>query len=398
MSVKVMAVNAGSSSLKFKLYQMPEEFVIAHGIADRIGHEDGIFQITFQGKKQRKILPLPDHRLAVKLLLEALVDLKVVADLQEIGAIGHRIVQGGKYFSDSVVFSEDAAKKIASLIPLAPLHNKAHLIGYEAFKEALPKTPTIAVFDTAFHQTMAPEDYLFPIPYEYFEKYDIRRYGAHGTSHQYLGLEASKLLPGVKHPRVISCHIGSGASITAIKDEKCVATSMGLTPLGGIMMGTRTGDLDPSVMMHACKMTGKDVFEMYRIFNHQSGLLGVSGISNDTRDLETATEKGSERAKITNALFARRTADFIGQYFIRLGGADLIVFSAGIGENSPFYRELILEEIKDGLGIVYDRELNRRIRGEQAIISLPESKIKVAIIPTDEELMIARDCMRILNL
>lgn len=398
MSVKVMAVNAGSSSLKFKLYEMPEEKVITNGIADRIGHEDGIFQITFQGEKRRKILPLPDHKVAVKLLLEALVELKIVEDLSEIEAIGHRIVQGGKYFADSVVFDDDTEQKIASLIPLAPLHNQAHLIGFKAFKEALPDTPTIAVFDTAFHQTMAPEDYLFPIPYEYFEKYDIRRYGAHGTSHQYLGLEAGKLLPGVKHPRVISCHIGSGASITAIKDGKCVATSMGLTPLGGIMMGTRTGDLDPSVMMHACKMTGKDVFEMYKIFNHQSGLLGVSGISNDTRDIEAATEKGSTRAKITNSLFARRVADFIGQYFVRLGGADIIVFSAGIGENSPFYRELILEQIKESLGIVYDQELNRAIRGKKAVISLPESKIKVAIIPTDEELMIARDCLRILNL
>lgn len=398
MSTKVMAVNAGSSSLKFKLYQMPEEIVICSGIVDRIGHDDGIFKISYDSKTKKKVIPLPDHRVAVKLLLDALIDLQIVQSLSEIQAIGHRVVQGGKYFSDSVLFDLATAEKIESLIPLAPLHNHAHLIGYQAFKDALPDTPAVAVFDTAFHQTMVAQDYLFPIPYRYFEKYDIRRYGAHGTSHQYLGLEAEEFLPGVEHPRVISCHIGSGASITAIKDRKCVATSMGLTPLGGIMMGTRTGDIDPSVMMYACKMTGKDVYEMYQIFNHKSGMLGVSGISNDTRDIEEATEKGDERAIITNQLFARRVADYIGQYFVRLGGADIIVFSAGIGENSGYYRQLIIDEIKDALGITYDKEKNLPLRGEKALISLPDSRVKVAIIPTDEEIMIARDCVRILKL
>ncbi|MDY0399107.1 MAG: acetate/propionate family kinase [Bacilli bacterium] len=398
MSTKVMAVNAGSSSLKFKLYQMPEEIVICSGIADRIGHDDGIFKISYDSKTKKKVIPLRDHRVAVKLLLDALIDLQIVQSLSEIQAIGHRVVQGGKYFSDSVLFDLATAEKIESLIPLAPLHNHAHLIGYQAFKDALPDTPAVAVFDTAFHQTMVAQDYLFPIPYRYFEKYDIRRYGAHGTSHQYLGLEAEEFLPGVEHPRVISCHIGSGASITAIKDRKCVATSMGLTPLGGIMMGTRTGDIDPSVMMYACKMTGKDVYEMYQIFNHKSGMLGVSGISNDTRDIEEATEKGDERAIITNQLFARRVADYIGQYFVRLGGADIIVFSAGIGENSGYYRQLIIDEIKDALGITYDKEKNLPLRGEKALISLPDSRVKVAIIPTDEEIMIARDCVRILKL
>lgn len=398
MSTKVMAVNAGSSSLKFKLYQMPEEIVICSGIADRIGHDDGIFKISYDSKTKKKVIPLRDHRVAVKLLLDDLIDLQIVQNLSEIQAIGHRVVQGGKYFSDSVLFDLATAEKIESLIPLAPLHNHAHLIGYQAFKDALPDTPAVAVFDTAFHQTMVAQDYLFPIPYRYFEKYDIRRYGAHGTSHQYLGLEAEEFLPGVEHPRVISCHIGSGASITAIKDRKCVATSMGLTPLGGIMMGTRTGDIDPSVMMYACKMTGKDVYEMYQIFNHKSGMLGVSGISNDTRDIEEATEKGDERAIITNQLFARRVADYIGQYFVRLGGADIIVFSAGIGENSGYYRQLIIDEIKDALGITYDKEKNLPLRGEKALISLPDSRVKVAIIPTDEEIMIARDCVRILKL
>lgn len=398
MSIKIMAVNAGSSSLKFKLYQMPEETIICSGIADRIGHDDGIFKISFGGQNIKKILPLPNHAVGVKLLLDALIDYKILNSLNEIGGIGHRVVQGGKYFSDSAIFNDDTEAKIASLIPLAPLHNKAHLVGFHAFKDVLPNVPAVAVFDTAFHQTMEPQDFLFPIPYEYYEQYDIRRYGAHGTSHKYLGEEAAKLIPEIAHPRVISCHIGSGASITAIRDGKCVATSMGLTPLGGIMMGTRTGDLDPSVMMYACKCTGKDVYEMYDIFNKKSGLLGVSGISNDTRDIEEATEKGNVQADITNKLFARRVADFIGQYFVRLGGADIIVFSAGIGENSGFYRELICDQIGEALGVKINRELNLPLRGKTEIISTPDSKIKVAVIPTDEEIMIARDVVRLLNL
>ncbi|MFA6942746.1 MAG: acetate kinase [Bacilli bacterium] len=398
MSIKIMAVNAGSSSLKFKLYQMPEETIICSGIADRIGHDDGIFKISFAGQTVKKILPLPNHAVGVKLLLESLIDYKILNSLNEIGGIGHRVVQGGKYFSDSAIFNDDTEAKITSLIPLAPLHNKAHLVGFHAFKDVLPDVPAVAVFDTAFHQTMEPQDFLFPIPYEYYEQYDIRRYGAHGTSHKYLGEEAAKLIPEVSHPRVISCHIGSGASITAIRDGKCVATSMGLTPLGGIMMGTRTGDLDPSVMMYACKCTGKDVYEMYDIFNKKSGLLGVSGISNDTRDIEEATEKGNIQADITNKLFARRVADFIGQYFVRLGGADIIVFSAGIGENSGFYREIICDQIGEALGVKINRELNLPLRGKTEIISTSDSKIKVAVIPTDEEIMIARDVVRLLKL
>lgn len=388
---KVMAVNAGSSSLKFKLYEMPEEKVLCSGNAERIGHEDAIFGIKWNGESEKKILPILDHAKAVELVVQAMLEKGIVKDMHEIKAVGHRIVQGGKYFSHSELFTKDTEDKIESLIPLAPLHNRAHLVGFRAFKKILPDVTNVAVFDTAFHQTMEEEDYVFPIPYEFTEKYDCRRYGAHGTSHKYLSEVAVKYIPEVKHPRIISCHIGSGASITAIKDGKCVATSMGLTPLGGIMMGTRTGDLDPSVMNYLCKCTGKNVEEMYQIFNKQSGFLGVSGVSNDSRDVLNACDEGNKRAILANKLFIRRIADYIGQYFVRLGGADIIVFSAGIGENSARAREEICDTIGEALGVKINKEFNATIRGKEALLSTPDSKIKVAIIPTDEEVMIARD-------
>lgn len=388
---KVMAVNAGSSSLKFKLYEMPEEKVLCSGNAERIGHEDGIFGIKWNGQSEKKIVPILDHAKAVELVVQAMLEKGIVKDMNEIKAVGHRVVQGGKYFAHSELFNKDTEDKIESLIPLAPLHNKAHLVGFRAFKQILPNVTNVAVFDTAFHQTMEPEDYVFPIPYEYTEKYDCRRYGAHGTSHKYLSEMGLKYLEGVKHPKIISCHIGSGASITAIKDGKCVATSMGLTPLGGIMMGTRTGDLDPSVMNYLCKCTGKSVEEMYQIFNKQSGFLGVSEVSNDSRDVFAAIDQGNEKAILSNKIFVRRIADFIGQYFVRLGGADLIIFSAGIGENSAITREQVVDAIGEALGVKIDKELNNTIHGSEALISTSDSKIKVAVIPTDEEVMIARD-------
>jgi len=394
---KVMAVNAGSSSLKFKLYEMPEEKVICSGIAERIGHDDGIFSIKYNDKKEEKVLPILDHSVAVKLLLDNLINLGIIKSLDEIKATGHRIVQGGKYFSHSEEFNLDTEKKIESLIPLAPLHNGAHLVGFRAFKKVLPGVPAVAVFDTAFHQTMTEEDYVFPIPYEYTTKYDIRRYGAHGTSHQYLSLEAKKYLEGIKHPRIISCHLGSGASITAIKDYKCVATSMGLTPLGGIMMGTRTGDIDPSVFNYLVTCTGKSAEEIYQIMNKKSGLQGVSQISNDSRDILNAVEQGNKQAILANKLFIRRVLDYIGQYYVRLGGCDLIIFSAGIGENSSYYREKICEALKEPFGVIVDKEINNSARGKATVISSNDSKIKVVMIPTDEEVMIARDAYALLS-
>lgn len=386
---KVISVNAGSSSLKYKLFEMPEEKVLCSGIADRIGHEDGIFKIKFNGEEHKDILPIMDHARGVELLLEALTKYNIISSLDEIKCVGHRVVQGGKYFSHSVDFDDDSEAKITKLIPLDPLHAPAHLVGYHAFKKALPNVPEIAVFDTAFHQTMEPEDYTYPIPYELAEKYDCRRYGAHGTSHAYL---ARKGKEDFGADRIISCHIGSGASLCAIKDGKCIATSMGLTPLGGVMMGTRTGDLDPSVMDYLCTCTGKNVDEMYDIFNKKSGFLGMSGISNDTRDIEEAIEQGNPRAKLAGDVFSRTVANFIGSYFVRLGGADLIIFSAGIGENAPYFRKEILKRVEEALGLDIDYELNEQVRGKEVLISKPDSKIKVAIIPTDEEVMIARDC------
>ena len=388
---KVMTVNSGSSSLKFKLYEMPEEKVICSGNCERIGAPDGIFTIKYGDKKDVTNPVFKDHAVAAKLVVDSLVEKGIISSYDEIKAVGHRIVQGGKYFSKSAMFDADTEAKIESLIPLAPLHNAAHLTCFRAFKQVLPNCPAIATFDTAFHQTMSPVDYTFPIPYELTEKYDIRRYGAHGTSHKFLSEEGLKYLPGVKNPKIISCHIGSGASITAIENGKCVATSMGLTPLGGIMMGTRTGDMDPSVFNYVVSVTGKSAEEVYQMFNKKSGFLGVSCVSNDSRDVFAAAEKGDAKAQLSIDLFNRRIADFIGQYYVRLGGADLIIWSAGIGENEPRTRSAVCALIKDALGVEIDEELNSTIHGKEALISTPNSKIKVAVIPTDEEVMIARD-------
>ena len=391
---KIMTINSGSSTLKFKLYEMPEEKVLCSGNAERIGLETGIFTIKYGDNKESYETPIPDHARAAKLLIDALLEKGIIKSFDDIKATGHRIVQGGKYFSHSVLFDEDSEKKIESLIPLAPLHNAAHLTCYRAFRDVLPNTPAVAVFDTAFHQTMEPEDYMFAIPYELSKDYDIRRYGAHGTSHQYLSMEGLKYLEGVKHPRIISCHIGSGASLTAIKDGKCIATSMGLTPLGGIMMGTRTGDMDPSVFNYVVKVTGKSAEEVYQMFNKKSGFLGVGGYS-DSRDILAGVEKGNERCILANKLFTRRIADYIGQYFVRLGGCDLIIFSAGVGENSPVSRKLVCDQLKEALGVEIDEAYNAELRGKEGLISTPNSRIKVAVIPTDEEVMIARDAYNI---
>lgn len=394
---KILVVNAGSSSLKYKLYEMPEEEVICSGIAERIGHEDAIFRIKFNGDSVRSVLPILDHTKAVELLLDALINYKVINNLKEIKAIGHRVVQGGKYFAKSVFFDEYVVEKVESLIDLAPLHNGPNLTGYQAFKNVLPDVPNVATFDTAFHRTMAEVDAIFPIPYELTQKYDIRRYGFHGTSHQYLAQEGLKFLPGVQQPRIITCHIGSGASIAAIKNGKCVATSMGLTPLGGIMMGTRTGDIDPSVVYHLCKKLGKSVDEVYEILNKKSGLLGVSGVSNDSRDVLKAVADGNERAILADQLFNRRIADYIGQYFVRLGGVDLIIFSAGIGENSAYFRSQIIKEISSALEVKIDENLNENSRGINVLLSTSDSKVKIALIPTDEEVMIARDTFELIK-
>ena len=390
---KVIAVNAGSSSLKFKLFEMPQEKVICSGLLERIGLEKGNFVFKMNGEKFEKQVDLPDHEVAVKYLVESLLEHHCVETLEEIKGIGHRIVQGGHYFADSVVFDEKAEELIESLIPLAPLHNKAHLVGFRAFKRILPNVQSVAVFDTAYHQTMLPEDYMYACKYEYYEKYMVRKYGAHGTSHKYLAEMAKKYTAGKK---VITCHIGSGASLCANYDCKCVSTSMGLTPLAGIMMGTRTGDIDASVMNYLVTQTGKSCEEIYQEFNKKSGLLGICGFS-DTRDVEKLASQGDEKAVLAYKMYSRRIADYIGQYFVRLGGCDLIVFSAGVGENSPMMRKNVCENLKEALGVIIDDNLNNKTKGVEGVISAPESKIKVVVIPTDEEVMIARDIVRLLN-
>lgn len=391
--IKCMAVNAGSSSIKYKLFEMPEEKVICEGLVERIGHEDAHFRIKYNGTKHDDYLPIMDHKVGVKLILEALIKDGIVKSYEEIKAVGHRVVQGGKYFSKSAYFNEDTEEKITKLIPLDPLHAPAHLMGFHAFKEVLPKAVTIAVFDTAFHQSMAPEDYLYPIPYEYTEKYDCRRYGAHGTSHQYLANKAIKdYFHGDASKRIITLHLGSGASLCAIKDGKCVATSMGLTPLGGVMMGTRCGDIDPSVYYYLVEKTGKSSAEIYDELNKKSGFLGVSGISNDTRDVLSAAEKGDERAMNSIRLWARRVADFVGSYTVRLGGVDMIIFSAGITENNPTFRKFILDDISEALKIKVDWAKNDLLIGKEGEITAEGSQVRVLVIPTDEEVMIARDC------
>ena len=395
---KVISVNAGSSSLKFQLFDMPSENVLTSGQAERIGLEEGIFTIKVNGEKFVQNLPIKDHKVAVNLLLEALIKHNIVASLDEIDAAGHRIVQGGAYFDSSVKVDEDVVSKVEELCELAPLHNPAHLICYNAFKEALPNIGHVFVFDTAFHQTMGPESYLFPVPYEWYENYKIRRYGAHGTSHQYVSQRCAQLMnKGVKDLNIITCHLGNGASITAVKNGKCINTSMGLTPLGGIMMGTRSGDLDPTVVFYMMKKLNCTPDEMDTYLNKKSGMLGVSGISSDARDVEAACENGNERAIITQELYVNRVINVIGGYVMQMGGVDAIAFTAGVGENDIKLRAKILKALTPGLGLDIDYEANN-VRAKEACVSTADSKVSVWIVPTNEEVVIARDTVRILGL
>ena len=394
---KVMAVNAGSSSLKFQLFNMPEETVITSGIVERIGLEDGIFTIKVNGEKVKTVTDIPNHSVAVDMLLKALVEHKIVASYDEIDACGHRVVQGGPYFEDSAIVTEDSEAKVEELIELAPLHNGANLIGMRAFRDALPNARHIFVFDTSFHQTMAEEQYLYALPYKYYTDHKVRKYGAHGTSHKYVSARAIDMLGNPEHSKVIVAHLGAGGSLSAVKDGKCINTSMGFTPLAGIMMGTRSGDLDASVVEYLVNTLGIDMHEVIRILNKESGLLGISGVSSDFRDVQAAAEAGNERAKLAIQIFFRRVIAYIGRYFIALGGCDAICFTAGIGENSAYARKEIISLVSEALGIVLDDDANENGKGER-LITKPESKIKVFVIPTNEELVIARDTQRLLGL
>ncbi|MCB6704988.1 acetate kinase [[Clostridium] saccharogumia] len=397
--VKVMAINAGSSSLKFQLINMPSEEVITFGIVERIGLEQGNFEMKYNGEKYTKECPIKDHSVAVQLLLEALVDQKVVNSLDEIDACGHRIVHGGEYFSDSVKVDDVVVRKVEELAELAPLHNPAHIIGYNAFKEALPGVEHVFVFDTAFHQTLDRERYLYPLPLEYYEDLKVRKYGAHGTSHKYVSQVANEMLGNPKHSRIIVCHLGNGASISAVQDGVCIDTSMGFTPLAGVMMGTRCGDVDPSIMPYLCKKLNKTPDEVLDIYNKKSGMLGISGISSDSRDIENALFKdGDERALLTSLLYARIVSKYIGSYFVEMGGVDAIAFTAGVGENAAYLRRLIIDNISRALGAFLDEKANEVRSKENRVISNQFSQVEVYVIPTNEEVMIARDTVNILGL
>lgn len=392
--VKIIAINAGSSSLKFQLFDMPSETVITKGLVERIGINDSIFTITVNGEKKSETTDIPDHSVAVRLLLEKLTNYGIIESLEEIDGIGHRVVHGGEAFNDSVVITDEVIKKLEELSELAPLHNPANITGIRAFKEVLPNVPAVAVFDTAFHQTMPKSSYLYSLPYEYYEKYGIRKYGFHGTSHKYVSQRAAEILERpLDQLRLITCHLGNGASIAAVQGGKSIDTSMGFTPLAGVTMGTRSGDVDPALIPYIMEKTNKTAEEVIDIFNKQSGMLALSGFSSDLRDIEEEAEKGNERAQLALEVFASRIHKYIGSYAARMYGVDAIIFTAGIGENSPLIRQMVLRGL-EFMGVYFDPSLNQ-VRGKEVFISYPHSPVKVLIIPTNEEVMIARDVVRL---
>ncbi|MFC0270299.1 acetate kinase [Metabacillus herbersteinensis] len=394
--VKIIAINAGSSSLKFQLFDMPSETVLTKGLVERIGLDNAVFSISVAGEKQTDVTDIPDHAVAVKILLAKLTDLGIIKSLDEIDGIGHRVVHGGEKFTDSVPITAETLKEIEVLSDLAPLHNPANVVGIKAFKEVLPNVPSVAVFDTAFHQTMPEQSFLYSLPYDYYEKYGIRKYGFHGTSHKYVSERAAELLGRpVEHLRLISCHLGNGASIAAIEGGQSIDTSMGFTPLAGVAMGTRSGNIDPALIPYIMEKTGDSVIEVLDTLNKKSGLLGISGLSSDLRDIEQATEDGDNRAKTALEVFASRIHKYIGSYAARMSGVDAIIFTAGIGENSTEIRARVLRGL-EFMGVYWDPALNK-VRGEEAFLSYPHSPVKVLVIPTNEEVMIARDVVRLSN-
>lgn len=391
---KIIAINAGSSSLKFQLFNMPSEEVICKGLIERIGLVDGVFNIEANGERIKEIINIPNHDEAVKLLLDKLVTLGIIQSLREIEGIGHRVVHGGEYFFESVLITDDVLKKIEELSELAPLHNPPNVTGIKAFQRVLPKVPAVAVFDTAFHQTMPESSFLYSLPYEYYKKYGIRKYGFHGTSHKYVSQRAAEMLGRpLEQLRLISCHLGNGASIAAIKGGKSIDTSMGFTPLAGVTMGTRSGNIDPALIPFIMEKTNKTADEVLDVLNKKSGLLAISGFSSDLRDIKTEAAKGNDRAELALEVFANKIHKYIGSYAARMHGVDAIIFTAGIGENSKVVRERILKGLQF-MGVYFDPDLNK-ICGKEIFINYPHSPVKIIIIPTNEEVMIARDVVRL---
>ncbi|MGF3105918.1 acetate kinase [Rossellomorea sp. DUT-2] len=390
MAKKVIAINAGSSSLKFQLFDMPEETVITKGLIERIGLNDAVFNITVNDEKREEVTDIPNHEVAVKMLLEKLTGFGIIDSLDEIDGVGHRVVHGGEVFNESVLITDEVVSKIEELSDLAPLHNPANLTGIKAFHNVLPNVPAVAVFDTAFHQSMPESSFLYSLPYEYYEDYGIRKYGFHGTSHKYVSERAAEMLGRPKEQvRLISCHLGNGASIAAIEGGKSIDTSMGFTPLAGVAMGTRSGNIDPALIPFIMEKTGSTADEVLNILNKKSGMLGVSGFSSDLRDIEQQASEGNERAELALEVFANRIHKYIGSYASRMYGVDAIVFTAGIGENSTLIRERVLQGL-EFMGVYWDPARNQ-VRGKEAFVNYPHSPVKVMIIPTNEEVMIARD-------
>ena len=393
--MKILAVNAGSSSLKFQLLEMPQEEVLCEGLVEAIADENGgSYKIeTPEGKFVKKLV-IKDHGVAVDMMLNDLIDRNIITSLDEIDGVGHRVVHGGVRFTQSAVITPEVVKEIEDVIPLAPLHNPAHITGIKAFQKALPNVFQIVVFDTAFHQTMAEDAYMYAVPYEWFENHKVRKYGAHGTSHKFVANRVAEVMgKPVEDLKIVTLHIGNGASLAAVKGGKCVDTSMGLGPLAGIPMGTRSGTIDPTIVEYISKMENMDIKAILNALNKKSGYLGVSGVSNDSRLVEDAAAAGNERAKLALEVQAKSVADYIGSYYVYMEGIDAIVFTAGIGENNASFRERVLDRIKV-LGVEYDKEAIK-IRKKEIEVSTPESKIKVFVIPTNEELAIARDVVRL---
>ena len=396
--MNVLVINCGSSSLKYQLIETDSEKVLAKGLCERIGIDGSM--LTHQpgdGEKIKTEVDMPNHTVAVKLVIDALTDKEhgVIKDLKEIDAVGHRMVHGGEEFAGSVVITEEVLAAVESCNDLAPLHNPANIIGVRSCQEIMPGVPMVGVFDTAFHQTMPKKAYLYGIPYEYYEKYKVRRYGFHGTSHDFVSKRTAEFLgKDRKDMKIIVCHLGNGASISAVKNGECVDTSMGLTPLEGLIMGTRSGDLDPAILEFICKKENISIEEMNTILNKKSGVLGLSGgISSDFRDLGSAADSGNEQAKVTLETYAYKVAKYIGSYVAAMNGVDAITFTAGVGENNISARAEICEYL-GYLGIKIDNDKNN-VRGEETVISTDDSKVKVLVIPTNEELAIARETVRL---
>ncbi len=399
--MKILVINCGSSSLKYQVIDMDDESVIAKGICDRIGLEGSTLSHRPAGKDRYEVeVDMPDHKTAMKIVLDALVDPDhgVLKSTDEIAAIGHRVVHGGTHYNSSVIVDDNVKDVIRDCIDLAPLHNPANLTGIEACEEAMPGIPNVVVWDTAFGMSMPPKAYLYAIPYSYYEKYGVRRYGFHGASHAYVSGEVIKFAGlDPEKAKVIVCHLGNGASITASIGGKCLDTSMGLTPLEGLIMGTRSGNVDPAVVQYICNKEGRDVNDVINILNKKSGMLGLTnGVSSDFRDIEAAAEEGNELCKQALEAFDMRVARYIGAYTAEMNGVDAIAFTAGVGENDPKTRKGICEYL-GYLGVTIDDEANKNCHGEPTIISTPDSKVKVLMFPTNEELYIARETKKLVE-